>query len=224
VKKQHVNSDGFGIIDLLLILVTLAIIGVAGYFVANNIDKKSEIIITPIGQSSQPATTSTTNPYQGWQTYTLAKEKLTFKYPSNWSLKDMSDSGNDYEALTSSIESTFHMTIGAGNAVSTANLPSGGYKVASADAVTFAGQKGYMDVDLGTDNNPNNYIYDSRLSSSQTSPTALFAARNIPSTTIFVQVYYEQPGNTSFANTTLSQVESDTNYQDALLVVNSMTY
>lgn len=46
MKKLYSNVDGFSVVELLLVIVTLAIIGVAGYFVAKHIDKNKVPVAT----------------------------------------------------------------------------------------------------------------------------------------------------------------------------------
>jgi hypothetical protein len=62
MKKQHLNSNGFSTVELLLVIVTLAIIGVAGYFVAKHVDKKTPapVAATTASTSTKPVTTTKT--------------------------------------------------------------------------------------------------------------------------------------------------------------------
>jgi hypothetical protein len=195
-------------------------------------DHKTKTVSTTTTSTNKPATTTKTstttqapNPYAGWNTYTLKQEKLTFKYPSSWTLKDMSDSNNDFEVLTGS--NNFQMTIGAGADVSAVGFPYGGSSVVQADPITFAGQSGY--IDLWTDDGSgSSSIYSMWLSQSSTQAHDFFPSKNITENAsnsyVVALMDYKAPNATSFTNEPLSYVENDANYKDAKLIISSMTY
>jgi hypothetical protein len=89
---RKINENGFTAIEILLIFLVVAIIGVAGYIVIvrhqadnhNNIDPG--IAGPRVSNSSVPKSTQPANPYAGWQTYSLQYEKVSLKYPPGWSL------------------------------------------------------------------------------------------------------------------------------------------
>ncbi len=196
-------------------------------------DHKTKTVSTTTTSTNKPVTTTKTsttttqapNPYAGWDSYTLKQEGITFKYPSTWTLKDMSDSNDDFELLTGT--NNFQMTIGAGAAVSAVNAPYGGDTVVQADPITFAGQSAYMD--LWTDEGSgSSSIYSIWLSQSSTQAGDFFPSKNISfnasNSSVVVLMDYNAPNATHFTNEPLSYVESDTNYKDAKLIVSSMTY
>jgi len=182
-------------------------------------------------KQSTPANTSTTSPttststgvYAGWETYTLKQEKLTFKYPSTWKLKDMTDSDNDDEILTG--PNNFSMIVGAGAAVSAVNIPSGPIELA--DPLTFNTKTAYFDALSSTTSTSGN-VYEVFLSQSKTEANDFFPTKNISfnasNSRILVSINY-WGSNTNSPNTEpLSYVEGDANYKDAKLVVSSMAY
>jgi hypothetical protein len=181
-----------------------------------------------VSTSTSTATTTSTqpaNPYAGWSTYTLKQEDITFKYPSTWALKDMSDSNDDYEILSGSND--FQMTVGAGAAVSAVNAPEGGDTVVQADSVTFAGQPAFLD--LWTDEGAgSNSIYSIWLSQSSTQAGDFFPSKNItfnaPNSRVVALIDYNAPNAAHFTNEPLSYVENDINYKDAKLIIDSMSY
>lgn len=78
--KQSQNQSGFGIVEITVIIVIIALLGVGGWYVwhaQQSADKQ------------QPANTSSSqqsnvDPYAGWQTYCDNADKVCFKYPSDW--------------------------------------------------------------------------------------------------------------------------------------------
>lgn len=81
--RQKQNQRGFTAVEALIIIVVLAAIGVAGYFVAKHADTKNTP--TAITQSTQTAST-TANPYAGWKSYCSSVEGVCLKFPTNWTL------------------------------------------------------------------------------------------------------------------------------------------
>lgn len=75
MSKIRNNNQGFAVVELLLVIFTLAVIGVASYFVAKHINNKSKPAV-----SSSTTTQSNAN----LKTYCDAAAALCLKYPSNW--------------------------------------------------------------------------------------------------------------------------------------------
>jgi hypothetical protein len=76
---SYLNKDasGFSVVELLLVLLTLALICGAGYLVAKHVDTK-KTPLTSTASSAKSYSSST------WKTYNWTAEGLTFKYPSSW--------------------------------------------------------------------------------------------------------------------------------------------
>ena len=87
MNKTSKNETGFSVVDLLLVLVTLAVIGVAGYLVAKHVDNKNAAAGT---NSSTKLSTgkSATNTKQSAQAYLDIKE-LGIKFPIPKSVNDL---------------------------------------------------------------------------------------------------------------------------------------
>lgn len=116
MTKLPKNENGFSAVELLLVLLTLIVIGGAGYFVAKHVDKKTPTTATTVSTTTTTsATTSPTipkpaqpvNPYAGWSTYSSTNEGLSFKYPVNWTAQndpcvnpDTQVNGQCYQFLT----------------------------------------------------------------------------------------------------------------------------
>jgi hypothetical protein len=90
------NTDGFSVFELLLVIGTLGIIGIAGYFVAKHIDNKPKTTATNTNSSSQSSTTSppSVNSYAGWNSYCDATGGGCVKYPADWVPNTNTPAGN----------------------------------------------------------------------------------------------------------------------------------
>ncbi|HUD07029.1 MAG TPA: hypothetical protein VMR34_04020 [Candidatus Saccharimonadales bacterium] len=92
--KLNKNSNGFTVVEGLLIVLVIALIGFGGYYVWHTQHKTSPAKTTTSTstKSTSPSSTKTTtapNPYAGWKTYTLGQ--FSFKYPTDWSVTDNSN-------------------------------------------------------------------------------------------------------------------------------------
>lgn len=89
--KIHKNTDGFTIVEGLLIVLVVAVIGFGGYYVWHT-QHKTKITTVTTATSSKPTTTkantstatTTSNPYAGWSTVAISQVGLTLQYPSDW--------------------------------------------------------------------------------------------------------------------------------------------
>lgn len=137
MNRAHKHQQGFTIIEVLLILLTLAIIGTVGYFVAKHADRKTTTTST---------TNITTNPYRGWLTAKLQYEKASFQYPSTWKITDKSipKGTADFVALPGFDKAT----------------------ISSSDGLTVTVQTGYaQSTGPGPDTYPNSPIYTQPINS-----------------------------------------------------------
>lgn len=109
--KLRNDQKGFSAVESILVLVIVALIGVVGFMVYKNHNKTkpAPAASTAAKSTTTPAKTTpaSTNPYAGWKTYTSSVEKITFKYPADWTA-DTADqyasndpSNSDYTALRS---------------------------------------------------------------------------------------------------------------------------
>lgn len=172
--------------------------------------------------NSSTSTSASSDQYSGWKSFTLKLEKLSFKYPASWTLKDNSDGENDNVELNGT--NHFEMLIGAGAAVSAVNTPGLNSQLEQADPVTFNGNHAYLDA-IGSSST----ISEIRLSSSSTDASKFFPTKNITTNAsnsrVIVSIDYRGP-NGSYPNhpQSLSYINGDVNYKDAKLVIESMHY
>ncbi|HVX58395.1 MAG TPA: hypothetical protein VG964_01530, partial [Candidatus Saccharimonadales bacterium] len=176
----------------------------------------------PITQVSQqpstttPATTetpaTTPDPYAGWKSYTMKYEKLSFKYPAAWTLKDTSGAKSDQISLTAA--NGFELNIqtgGIGHPSVDTSQPVIGAKV-----VTFAGQQGYIDY-VSTKNDK--LIEEISLSKSSTGPLDTFSSKTSGMNTggggnIVITASYKN--DAAAKGLSLREAAADTNYTDAI--------
>jgi Tfp pilus assembly protein PilE len=93
--KVRKNEAGFSPVEIVMVLVIVALLGAVGFLVYKNQHKTTTASVTTATATKQPATKTplaSTDQYAGWKSYTLKYEKLTFKYPAGWTLKDDSAS------------------------------------------------------------------------------------------------------------------------------------
>jgi Flp pilus assembly pilin Flp len=86
VKSPFKDERGAVFIELIVLAVVVAVAGIAAirYF-----DHKKAVnpAATPVART--PAATH--GPYAGWKTYVSKREGLSFKYPVDWTVKDIGD-------------------------------------------------------------------------------------------------------------------------------------
>jgi Tfp pilus assembly protein PilV len=112
------NQKGFSVIEVVLLLVIIGVLGFVGWFVWSRRSKPQTVTTnTQPAQSLQTTPTSATSLKEA----TLPTEKLSFKYPSSWSIdnkvvKKGQDPGATYEEDIATLTGTngFTMTIASG--------------------------------------------------------------------------------------------------------------
>ncbi len=99
MNRLSKNEKGFSAIEVVLVFVILALIGVVGWLVYKNHHQttKASVVTTSKPSPSTPAKstipTKPVNPYAGWKTYTSGYQKVSFQYPTSWGFKVQSDTG-----------------------------------------------------------------------------------------------------------------------------------
>lgn len=90
---QNKNENGFSTIEFIMVFLIIVLVGAVGYFVYKNHHQPVRVITvtkTVTKPSATNTTSSTTNPYANWKTYTSATGKYTIKYPETWTLNECS--------------------------------------------------------------------------------------------------------------------------------------
>lgn len=95
MSKVHNDQQGFSAVEVLLVLVIVALVGAEGLFVYKNQHKTTttSVAATTAKSTLTPARTTTapTNPYASWTTYTSKLEKVSIKYPADWTVINNGD-------------------------------------------------------------------------------------------------------------------------------------
>jgi hypothetical protein len=232
MNKTQNNEKGFSVVEVVVVVVIVALIGTVGWLVYKNHHKTTTASITTTSATKPTTTTATTQPTDptaGWNTYTLPKEKLTFRYPTTWTVENnLTDSNNDGIQFTSKTDSSFEILVGAGQDVAAIDNYDGNC-VQQADPVTFASHSAYLDL-VGIANTnavpPSCSPASSTIQEvllSQSSSTAnvsnFFLTKDIPqpaapaTAEIVVQVDYNGPNGSTTGNKTISDIENDTDYK-----------
>jgi hypothetical protein len=224
--RKQTNEDGFSAVEAILILIVVAIIGFAGWFVWHSQQATSKTLDAANNSSaassskqsttSKPSNQTQSDPYAGWKSYTLANSKISFKYPSAWQLSDSSGDGehaSDMVSLKGNNDFSLNIT------VSDTGHPGADYTptVVTAQPVNFAGNQGYLDFVSGTPSQDQSVVYSVALSQSKNDPFDVFQHNG---NNILVEGTYKDGGNGQSA----SAATSDPNYANTKLLVESISY
>src|SRR6266567_8694714 len=106
------NQSGFSAFVFLLPILVVTVLAVGGLVIYQHHKPSSatnSAATSPTQTTTQPQSTAAqsaqANPYKGWQTYTSAGEKASFKYPTNWTVTKSVSPSNETNADTVGIKS-----------------------------------------------------------------------------------------------------------------------
>lgn len=99
MKSKYENQSGFTPVVVLLVLLIVAVVGFGGYYVYQGRHTQNTPVANASGKSTSPTSSSANSTtakdsYAGWLSYTTKYEGLKFKYPSDWTTRDVSYSIN----------------------------------------------------------------------------------------------------------------------------------
>jgi hypothetical protein len=107
--------------------------------------------------------------------------------------------------------------------VSDYSLPFGGVTIDKTQPITFAGHVAYLDFcETGKQNT--NTISFVNLSSSNTDPASFMPTKNVPASNIKIAMNYWGTPDSPTVTKPLSYILADSNYIDAKLLLESMSY
>src|SRR5215469_10206649 len=97
MRKEVSDSRGFGILEMLLIIMLFALVAGAGFYIYHRDHKTASVTTSSFSNSSSsgqtsnnsnaPTPTPTPDPYAGWKTYCDNIHHYCFKYPiSGWAI------------------------------------------------------------------------------------------------------------------------------------------
>ena len=236
---------------ILELVLVVAVLAVAGLGIYTSMKHKSSTVAAKTTQGPSKPASPTPDPYAGWQSYTLKYEKISLKYPSGWALSDQTancqntDSegqllytpGSDCVTITSPDQLAINIM------TAQYNIDFGGpRKVLSSTAIKLLGGIHYLNFEAmipeGGQNSPLiNGGFE--LVNSPTAPGDALSyyptSKNIipgpglqnpslqfrPAPIDMISIYYSQPTNNHYP---LSRYQQDTNYANAIKILESMTY
>ena len=159
MKKQQLNSKGFGLIAAVIVIAVLVVLGGAGAYVYHR-DHKAKPATTSSTTgvaSAQNKSTNTTassqsaDPTAGWITYTSTSGQFSLKYPKTWAtaanLNQCQDGifllGADSKSVgTCGGNTPGQMTITWQPVRTSCGLDSSGWTINATQAVTVSGVSG----------------------------------------------------------------------------------
>src|ERR1017187_5395084 len=155
MKKLNNKTEGFTLVETLLVLLIVAVICFGGYYVYHNQHKTNNSTSTATKTTTTTSSQTSSNLYAGWKLYTLTNEQASFKYPSNWTLTNDntgSSATTDSDQVEVKAPDGFDVTI----AVTAGQLQDNGDTAAlSSSKITFLGQSEYLVYTSGLDANAN---------------------------------------------------------------------
>jgi uncharacterized protein YxeA len=100
---KKLNKKGFGVVEVLLIFVIVALIGGVGFYIYSknqndNTDKLLSDITVNLQKKEEPKQ-KTVDPYADWKSY--SRYGVTLKYPEDWSVKAHNNTQAQNTDLTS---------------------------------------------------------------------------------------------------------------------------
>ncbi len=101
---KKLNSHGFGIVGVLLVVVVLAVVGGAGFYAYQSNQSKPKTDNKEVAKSNQPAAKDKAQDVpkvdvpanSGWKRYESKLLKLSFEYPEEWFVREDSATNRVY--------------------------------------------------------------------------------------------------------------------------------
>lgn len=90
MSKPEQHQNGFSVVEVLVVLVIVAALGLAGWLVYKNHHKAAP---TAAVSNTSTAAAASTSPYTGWKLYCDTINNGCFKYPSTWALTSSNANG-----------------------------------------------------------------------------------------------------------------------------------
>jgi hypothetical protein len=248
-SQQPVNPSKRSKKPLLAVLVVIVLLAGTAYGVyawqhgkvktSNTKVARLQNEVSKLSKQTSPSqthtnTTQASNPYAGWSKYTLPVEKLSFMYPSSWTLSDVgSSSTSDDITFTASDGSTFNIDDGVSNGgdgipeAPTAAIP-----------VTYIGQSDYLVPNYGRGSvgaGSSDGMIAGVLLQSNTNindgpnggfpwPTDKYAEGSVSDYGAGVEVNFILIGDSLKSQVTFQEASSNSDFKTAKLVIASMHY
>jgi Tfp pilus assembly protein PilE len=110
--KLQRDENGFSAVEVVLVLVIVALIGVVGWLVYKDHRKtvatNNVATTTSTKATTTPKTTTPTNPYANWSSYCDTMSNGCFYYPSSWKLVNNSQFETSVTDPTNTVSITYN--------------------------------------------------------------------------------------------------------------------
>lgn len=244
MTKVSLNNKGFAPLLLLVGVAAVLVLGGGGAYVYHKNHKpKAPVAVTTTStktstQTSKSTTPTVTNPYAGWQTAGLKYEQATFRYPATWQItntsKDEAETGGvatpgaDSVTLTSPTGLIVSMRTGLPYAVDETGMAN---VLSGAQPIQTLGGSYYLDFYTNTASGSNDAqaaCLDTSATTNNEAPYIVSKNIQLTGTTTnpaadLVCVQYDDAQGEAVAKP-VSTFEQDASYNDAKLVIESLTY
>lgn len=181
-------------------------------------------------EKTTPSTTPSADPYAGWLSATLQYEKVTLKYPSTWKLTNTSTPYNENYPVTpgydkAKLVSPTGLTVTIDTGVSGIGGGPYGNRVFSATPIATLGGSYYLG--FGAYGSESDLVLKGTIGTTSDKSAVWPSSKNISSLngeTInnISMAYYDTSGNA--IEKQVSDFRNDASYNDALMIIKSLTY
>lgn len=237
--KKLSNERGFSPIEIIMVIVIVGLLAAVGYMFYKGNHKAATKTTTTTTATKSTTTTpaKTTDPYAGWKSGTTKYEKINYKYPADWTVKDTSVAtekgdcvypGADHVKLAAPSGARVSLSTGINCIGDGDSIPYG------ADSINALGQnlylvyENYQEPDANT--KPAGPAF-ACLAKTKTPTTPIdFDNKNITSDTENKPrgsfCYYPYPDSDTIAAkaSTISAIQSTADFANAKLILESMKY
>lgn len=219
-------------LQIFAIIVLLGLVGYGVYAWQNNRVAQLEKQVTELkkADTTSTGTSTTSDPYKGWKSYTTQYEKLTFKYPASMTLKaSYTPGGNDSvkpgaETITLTSDTGLALKIWDGADGIGGACPD--CKIVKSDPITFLAGTSYINfVDQGDGTVSNLPVATDKsymMSGTYYSRNIVITSTNSPTLNLYSLLYQKADG-TGVAKKA-STFSSDANYPTFVKVLESFSY
>jgi hypothetical protein len=241
-SKTHRSDAGFGAVGIIIIVIAIALIGVVGWkgydawkSSRNTPAKTMSNTTTPKKTTTVTTPTPATNPYAGWASATLKYEKLTFKYPATWTVANSSTAGgtSNIPQVPGSDEAKLVSPTGLTLVINTGDTGTNGGPyfdtVLSTTPIATLGGNYYLGFGTNEDSGSVTTTVSGSIGTTADANATWPQSKNItdisPNTPLFniISMFYlDATGNA--VSKPVSAFQSDPSYNDALLIIKSLTY
>jgi hypothetical protein len=151
-SKIYKNQSGFSATELVLAVMMIVVIAVVGGYVLHkrSADQKRSVITksaSAINAKNPASSAAARNPYAGWKVAVLTDEKISYKYPADWTIKDDSTSAGDSVFLLAPNEK-FGLTILSGTGSGASNNYAG--TPVNSQVISTLGSSYYLNAYAGS--------------------------------------------------------------------------